>query len=421
MNIISQKRNSYIPNNLSQNLLEQFIKKREEKNIIYKKRNKLIFEKIKEVFIEESFEKSDKDKKKRKAEIKKRNSKINIPQITKIIPEAVIKKEISNKKVSNSTRILPFIESCIKKRREKAFKKDKNLENKKIMKKPLKNKSFKKTQTSPLINKNNLTLKMNKPKITFNYIDHNINNNILEFKIRPYSKTKFNALTLETKSPKNTIEFKEDLIKTPIIKRNQHLSNFTITLQGAKKFSIDQDDKTANNNINLNNANLHSPTIYTNFPRAHFQFNERLMESLHPLYRNKKFSKYIRPYISALTNNYQTMLSHNEKKVMSQKKVKTNLNNNKSDTNIIKKKVLKMANEKEIKLPDIIDEEIGKKNIKHYSPGYNDKFKTLEEKDAFSFRSNKNNIQDIYLNKDNRFNLLNVKEEARFINLKKNV
>ena len=417
-NIISQKRNSYIPNNLPQNLFEQFIKKREEKIIFYKKRNKLIFEKIKEVFIEESFQKPDKTKKKRKIEIKKRNSKINIPQITKIIPEAVVKKEMADKKVSNSTKILPFIETCIKKRKEKELKKNKNLENKKIMKKPLKNKSFKNTQTSSLINKKNLTQKMIKPKITLNYIDHNINNNILEFQIRPYSKTKFNALTIEPKNPKNTIEFKEDLIKTPKITRNQHLSNFTITLQGAKKFSLDQADKTSNENINLHKANLHSPTIYMNFPRAHFQFNERLMESLHPLYRNKKFSKYIRPYISALTNNYQTMMSHNEKKVMSQKKV--TLNNNKSDTNIIKKKVLKMANEKEIKLPDIIDEEIGK-NLKHYSPGLKDKVKTLEEKEIFSFSSNKNNIQDIYLNKDNRFNILNVKGETRFINLKKKI
>ena len=102
-NIISQKRNSYIPKNFQSNIFEQIIKKREERNKLIKSRNIYIFEKIKEVFIEESFQKPDKTKKKRKIEIKKRNSKINIPQITKSIPEAVVKKEMADKKVSNST------------------------------------------------------------------------------------------------------------------------------------------------------------------------------------------------------------------------------------------------------------------------------------------------------------------------------
>ena len=145
------------------------------------------------------------------------------------------------------------------------------------------------------------------------------------------------------------------------------------------------------------------------------------MESLHPLYRNKKFSKYIRPYISALTNNYQTMLTHNEKKTLSQKKVV--LYGNKSETNLIKNNIFKLKNEKEIKLPEIIDEEV-EKNQKYYSPGYREreKFNTLEEKDGINLsNSNRNLIQDVYLNKDNRFNLINVNKGARFINLKKKI
>ena len=227
-----------------------------------------------------------------------------------------------------------------------------------------------------------------------------------------------NVLTIETKKTKikEKIEIKEEVIKTPKIERNQHLGNFTVTLQGIKKLNLEKIEKIPDNKIITNSPS--SPTIYNNFPRTSFMLNERIIESLHPLYRNKKFSKYIRPYISALTNNFQTMLSHNEKKAMSQKKVK--LSPNKSETNLMKNKnkVLKLKNEKEIKLPDIIDEEI--ENIKkYYSPGYKNKFQTLEEKEIFSFSSK--NIQDIYLNKNNRFSFSNINKGARFINLKKKV
>lgn len=423
------KRNSDIPINIQKEIFNKFIrKKKEDKNKYFK--NTYIFERIKEVFCEESFDNGDEEKKIIK-EIKKRNTNTNIPKISKLFYES-IKKELKNKKSSNSTKVLPFV-SNLKKKKKLNLPKQKvihdikyqNLQNKKIIKNPLINKPFIQAKnTRQKTEEKNLTQKINnKPKVVLNYIDQNINN-ILEHKIRPYSKNKNknmninNALTIETKKTKikEKIEIKEEVIKTPKIERNQHLGNFTVTLQGIKKLNLEKIEKIPDNKIITNSPS--SPTIYNNFPRTSFMLNERIIESLHPLYRNKKFSKYIRPYISALTNNFQTMLSHNEKKVMSQKKVK--LSSNKSETNLMKNKntVLKLKNEKEIKLPDIIDEEI--ENIKkHYSPGYKDKFQTLEEKEIFSFSSK--NIQDIYLNKNNRFSFSNINKGARFINLKKKV
>ena len=107
------------------------------------------------------------------------------------------------------------------------------------------------------------------------------------------------------------------------------------------------------------------------------------------------------------------MLKNNEKKAISQKKV--GLIGNKSENNLIKKRGLKLKNEKEIKLEEV------KTNIKHHSPDYTEKSKNLELKEIFSFSNIKNGIQDIYLNKENRFNLNNLHEEARFINLKKKI
>ena len=420
----SPKRNSSIQINFQSNIFEQIMKKREDKKNSINSRNRYIFEKIKEVFIEESSDKIENEQNIIKIDnIQKRKS-FPVHKIPKIFYETVIKKETTQKKSSNSTKNLPFFSKIKRKKEkksEKSIKYDINT-NKKIIKNPLKNKLIKKTETFQKTDEKNLTQKINKPKISLNYIEQNINN-ILEYKIRPYSKNKNQnkkkALTLEAKKPKNKIEIKEDIFKTPKIERNQHLSNFTITLKGAKKLNIEQLENLVNDSPK--NTNLHSPTIYTNFPRAQFKFNEKIMESLHPLYRNKKFSKYIRPYISALTNNYQTMLTHNEKKTMSQKKVV--LYGNKSETNLIKNNIFKLKNEKEIKLPEIIDEEV-EKNQKYYSPGYREreKFNTLEEKDGISLSSsNRNLIQDVYLNKDNRFNLINVNKGARFINLKKKI
>ena len=411
LTINSPKRNSYIPKNFQSNIFEQIIKKREEKNKLIKSRNIYIFERIKEVFIEESSGIIQEEIDIKVNKIKNRKSNVNIKNIPKVY-QPIIKREFTKQKKSISTKVLPFIQNIKNKREKKA----KNI-NSKILKNPLKNKLVKLTQTySPQNDPKNLTQKIKRRNKPLSYIEQNINN-ILEYKIRPYSKSKYNALTIEGKKSKNKIEIQEDIIKTPKLQRNQHLSNFTITLQGAKKLEIDPLNQLINENLK-NIKNIQSPTIYMNFPRANFQFNERLMESLHPLYRNKKFNKYIRPYISALTNNYQTMLTHNEKKTMSQKKVV--LNTTKSETHLIKNKVLKLKNEKEIKLPDVIDEEV-EKNKKYYSPNNREKFKTLEEKDALSFSSNKNSIQDIYLNKDNRFNILKINEGARFINLKKKI
>ena len=424
--IESPKRKSAIPIEFTKNLFEQYMQKKEEKNKIIKNKNKYILEKIKEFFIEESFDNINVEENLKIEKIKKRNTNASVPEIPLKFYETVLQKELVQKKEFNSTKILPFVSKLKKKEKEKEkikhnlslFGKFKNLQNKKILKTPIQKKPSILKQEPAQTDQKNLTQKiLNKPKISLNYIDQNITKNIIEQKISPYSKQINHPLTIEVKKSNKKIQIKEDIIKTPKFKRNQHLSNFTITLQGVKKIDFQPLDKiisTGNNNAH----NIPSPTIYMDFPRTRFQFNEKVIESLHPLYRNKKFSKYIRPYISALTNTYQTMLKNNEKKAISQKKV--GLIGNKSENNLIKKRGLKLKNEKEIKLPEIIDEEV-KKNIKHHSPDYTEKSKNLELKEIFSFSNIKNGIQDIYLNKENRFNLNNLHEEARFINLKKKI
>ena len=343
-----------------------------------------------------------------------------------------IKKELIYKKSSNSTKILPFLSKIVKqkiKNKNYIFEpKPKIPSYKNIIKHPIKEQSIKQTQTSPTSpqkekEKNNLT------HTKLDIEQNSINNN--EKKKSPmssYSKRINHPYTTQIKKPDLKIEIKEELIKTPKVKRTQRLSTVALTLQGAQKLNVEEIiERPTNDNINNNTNQLNylSPTIYLNFPRSHFQFNERLLESLHPLYRNKKFSKYVRPYISALTNNYLTKLTHNEKKSMSQKKMR--LPSNKSDGNLMKNKIIKMKKDKEdkdVKLPGIFEGEIEKKNIKKYSPGYKEKFDSLDNKDIkdyLSFSSFKNNVQDVHLNKDNRFKILNLNENAKFLNLKKKI
>ena len=342
-----------------------------------------------------------------------------------------IKKELIYKKSSNSTKILPFLSKTAKQKQKIKNKKyifeqkPKIPSYKNIIKHPIKGQSIKQAQTSPTSPQK----EKEKKNLTQTKIDleqNSINNN--EKKKSPmssYSKRINHPHTTQIKKPDIKIEIKEELIKTPKVKRTQRLSTVALTLQGAQKLNVEETlERHTNDNINnnINQLNYLSPTIYLNFPRSHFQFNERLLESLHPLYRNKKFSKYVRPYISALTNNYLTKLTHNEKKSMSQKKMR--LPSNKSDSNLMKNKVIKMKNDKDIKLPGIFEEEIEKKNLKKYSPGYKEKFDSLDNKDIkdyLSFSSFKNNVQDVHLNKDNRFKILNINESAKFLNLKKKI
>ena len=120
------------------------------------------------------------------------------------------------------------------------------------MKTPIQNKlSIKNQENTAQKEQTNLTQKnFNKPTISLNYVDRNINKNIIEKQIRPYSKQINYPLTIEAKRHNKKIEIKEEIIKTPKIKLNQHLSNFTITLQGVKKFNLESLDK-VNNKISI--------------------------------------------------------------------------------------------------------------------------------------------------------------------------
>ena len=125
-------------------------------------------------------------------------------------------------------------------------------------------------------------------------------------------------------------------IKSPQNRPNPRLSNFAITLQGTKKLNI--------NTINNKDKKylFNSPTIYMNFPRKYSIYNERVLESLHPIYRNKKFSNYISPYISLMTNNLQKMIRENDRKSTQQRK--RNLPWNRSENFLLNKKTQTQTN-----------------------------------------------------------------------------
>jgi len=418
---VNLKRYSHVQNKFNKkNIFDQIMKKRQEKKILL---NRYIFEKIKEVF-EESIEDSENeiDIKNEKPKVKK--DYMSIPKIREMFNDPEIQKELIYRKIYNSTKIIPIITKIkkpkqIKDNLKKEIKpKPKFPEGKKIIKSPIKIPLTAESQNTQNIEKKNLTEQIkNKPKIEVK--ENNNNNKDIEHKKRPYSKQVGEHSTTHIHKKKDKIEFKEELIKTPKIKRNQHLSNFTITLQGTKKLNIDSLDNLINDNTSNINQ-ISGSTIYMNFPRTTHLLNQRIFESFHPIYKNKKYSKYIKPYISALTNNYQSIFNRNELKSAKEKKKKKTLAWNKSDNNLTKNKILKMKDNKEIKLPEIMDDEFIK-NYKHYSPLNEDKFKALIEKDLFKYKSNRNNIQDIYLNKDNRFSQLTIKEKTSFINLKKKI
>ena len=115
-----------------------------------------------------------------------------------------------------------------------------------------------------------------------------------------------------------------------------------MTLQGTKKVNIDTLTKNDNKKYQFN-----SPTIYMNFPRKFSVYNEKFLESLHPIYRNRKFSKYIAPYISLMTNNLQEMIRQNDRKNVLQRK--RNLPWNRSENLLLNKNTQTVKTSPEIK------------------------------------------------------------------------
>ena len=111
-----------------------------------------------------------------------------------------------------------------------------------------------------------------------------------------------------------------------------------------------------------------------NFPRKYSVYNEKILESLHPVYRNKKFSQFVPPYISLMTNNLQEMIRKYDRKSMQQKK--RSLPWNKSENFLMNKRI--QTNE-QIK-PKIKKEKLGYKNY-----GYENNIKLNDDFDILDF------------------------------------
>ena len=113
-----------------------------------------------------------------------------------------------------------------------------------------------------------------------------------------------------------------------------------------------------------------------NFPRKYSVYSEKFLESLHPLYRKKKFSNVIPTYISLTTNNLQEMIRHYDKKSVQQRKRK--LPWTKSDNVLINKN-----KEKDETSPEMI---FGKRKSKiYYKKLGNDYIKLDDDYDLISY------------------------------------
>ena len=417
---LNKKRSTLIPNNLNKNIFDNFLKSNEDKN-------ENDYEKIKEAFSEESSKSSGTYK-----QISKESEK----NIDKDIDKNTYKK-LSNKTLTEENSSL----------NEPEFKLDNNIysyrtlydlppfikpekEQKEIsLTKPEQTKD-EKTETIPeIINKNTNIFTINKnPKkrvslLSLNFSNsfssnleknnkniNNINNLKREIK-KPIlnnkeildANIKFNTLEnfKEEKKeiiikPNNTIdnniinnnninnntintnitERKNNIkITSPKIKPIPKLNNFEITLKGTKKFNIDS--------IPNKKHLFNSPTIYMNFPRKYSVYSEKFLESLHPLYRNKKFSNVIPTYISLMTNNLQDMIRYYDKKNVQQRKRNLPLTN--SDNFLLNKK----KDKNKINLDMNFDKE---KNKNQYKKIGNDYIKLDDENDMISYNKFRNLI-----------------------------
>ena len=427
-----KKRPTFISNNLNQNILENFMKLNEYKN-------EYNYEKIKEAFNEESSKssgtyenvskKSEKNMEKKKNSNNNYNNKSLTEENNILNNEPEFKKDINNKKVNKSSYDLPFLVKPEQNKKEKPslFKKSEQNKKEEIEIIPKENQSnntltlnqnpnkkerpsllslnFSDTFPSNLeIKKNNLNnLKTNltKPKLNKkqDIIDSNIKFNTSEKFIEEKKEiiTKRKSIKNENinnsmnntinNNINNTINNKIEnnidnieqknakIISSPKISPKHRLSNFEITLKGAKKFNIDS--------IPNKKHLFNSPTIYMNFPRKYSVYNEKFLESLHPLYRKKKFSKFVAPYISLMTNNLQEMIRYNDKKSVEQRK--RNLPWNKSDNFLINKKTQTIETNSEMKLEK-------RKSKNHYKKIGDDFIKLDDENDMISYNKFKNLI-----------------------------
>ena len=378
----NNKRQTLVPNNLNKNIFEKFLKPEEEN-----KNNN--FGKIKEVFIEESFEglgthKNEKEKEKEKNK-EKEKEKGNNSSILSLTEE--------NIKSYHSSTELPVLtkEKNIKNENKKIINQRKSFDIKKnIVKKTSllslgSSLSFSSTKEKMRNNFNNLNKEIIKKKSIKNNEEINIKYNTLDKDLKYNRDIIIKKELVKENSTQNDIQLKSELIfNSPQNKPNPRLSNVLIAKEETQKLKLNL-DKIDNDNKNKNKKYLfNSPSVYINFPKKNSIYNETVFESLHPIYRNKKFSNVISPYISLMTNNLQEMIRHYDKKYTEQRK--RNLPWNRSENFLLKKENNTNPHNKENQMIN------QKYNYKKYKTNKN--LKSNDKNDMIEFNKFRNLIME---------------------------
>ena len=205
----------------------------------------------------------------------------------------------------------------------------------------------------------------------------------------------------------------ENKIKTPIQLSpvpNNKIQQQNLTSEKANKINCIISDK---NNKNFK-PQIINKTTYMNFPKINNTKEDKILD-LHPLYKSKRFCKYISPYIVAMTNNIQACFEKSEKKMQNKnlREQKKLLYHNSGNFSTLKNKYNK-------------NNENSYYGIKHTSPGFaNNMLKSIEDKELMEIikedlkKRQEKKITNVKLNKNNRFTLLkSSKEKSGFINLK---
>ena len=391
INIINNKnqRQSFVKQNYTKEniFFENIFDKPEEK----KGKKEYNFEKIKEVFIEESFESSGSYPEiskisEREKEKNRNNMSVTEENITLTLKQPEFKKNINYKKSYKSTTQLPILTKIKKTKKEKLRTKIKKIpeiinqrKTLNIKKTPIKRSSLKSLKSSM-----SFSSRKEKDDINnFNDVKKELfKQNSIKKNLAPDYKNKENIINFKDdknevpkkdldKKIQNNIQPKKNIkINSPQKKNKPRLSNFAITLQGTQKLNINQIN-------NLDKKHLfNSPTIYMNSQRKYSMYNEKVLESLHPVYRNRKFSSYITPYISLMTNNLQEMIRQNDKKSIEQRK--RNLPWNRSDYFLLNKDSQTQTNPQN-------KENINKKKYNYKQFGNDNNIKLSEENDMIEF------------------------------------
>ena len=179
--------------------------------------------------------------------------------------------------------------------------------------------------------------------------------------------------------------------------------------------STEKSNKVSDKKDKNSKPSIVNKTTYMNFPKINNTKENKIVD-LHPLYRNKRFNKYISPYIVAITNNIQACFEKSEKIIFNK-----NLREQKKLLYNNSEKILGFKNKYNKNNENI------NYGIKHNSPGYN-MLKSIDDKELLDIiqddlkKRQEKKITNIKLNKNNRFSRLRLNEEkVGFINLKTKV